>query len=488
MDQKPGLFSAPAPNQNGVPNQAPKPSGGFFGQAQTAAAVSPVGNASTQFSELSRRLRMVEESLANTRRKVEIAEENTLEDQKKKVSEIKSIFTELDVMKKEIRQFKDEMLKMVKEFQTLAKREDVAVLEKYIKLWEPIRYATVDQVDRMIEERVSARIAELQENVAHSPSHQMSLNRVDQSQNAAQSIRNQHYSSSLDKTNTYNNNNGFKNDENIISEDSAEYEETFQPHTHIPLKTALKSNIFEDVHESELKDVQQVASDTFTQRVNQHQFKPLSTQEKNASIFGDSDDLADLAVSSTESIQKDSGRNIELDKIQSAAHSSLTSMQKQNLGQTSQQSQVRQNQQPQVSQQIQNSESQTTTDRTQHNPWSNLKPNEKPKVNLDSVNSASRVPNSSGIGTRESVAKSAPSELQSPAISQYMERPAKYEVTAEQKKQIAALIEEFEDVRELLLNNPTAFEKKVFADSNLAKLFKGVDILELSAKLKPHYS
>jgi hypothetical protein len=409
MDQKPGLFSAPTPQA-----QAPAPTnsgGGFFGSKAPPAP--PAGQKTQeqtyQLSDLARRLRMVEESVSNTRKKVEINEENTLDDLKKKATELKSVFVELDAMKKEIRQFKDEMLKMVKEFQTLAKREDVAVLEKYIKLWEPIRYATYDQVERMIDEK----IAHLHNSEQPSFDAPRQLN-IDASPQKRTEIEQSHLAKSV-QNHDFHNNTMTRNQEHDSEED--ETQPLFSHESHIPLSVAAKKNkdIFDRIDEGEEANAASPTQQSFVPPARNSSSEPTNQNQSTST------------------------------KVPS----------------------------PQSS----------------HNPWEHMRPKEQPftgHVAQKPTQTSSQSTTSQDTFVSPTSSKSLDEQLK-PAMNQYAQNPAKYEVTAEQKKQIAELIEEFDDVRELLLSDPQSFEKRVYNDPHLAKLFKGVNITELAARLKPHY-
>ena len=170
----------------------PQPSG-LFGAPPKAQPADITQGANTQLSDFSRRLRMVEESLANTRRKLEIGEEGVLADQKKKNTDINALFTQIEGMRKELSQFKNEMQKMIKEFQTLAKKEEVQVLQKYIQLWEPVKFATVTQVERIVSEEIARAMPQTDEHkTPHrhiAPTLTPEPPRVDSTQNVSPSPR-----------------------------------------------------------------------------------------------------------------------------------------------------------------------------------------------------------------------------------------------------------------------------------------------------------
>ena len=106
-------------------------------------------------SDVNRRVRMVEESLTNLRKKVELENENTLSDKRSNTADIQAIYEELAETKKIVRTVQDTITKMIKEVQTLAKKEDVQVLQKYVNIWKPIQFVTQQEVTSIVQAEVA---------------------------------------------------------------------------------------------------------------------------------------------------------------------------------------------------------------------------------------------------------------------------------------------------------------------------------------------
>ena len=101
---------------------------------------------------LSRRLRLLEEGFTNLRRVFQVTEENAIAKYKHFAAEIKTITSDINEIRKEIQDLRDKFLLVVKELQTVARREEVKVLEKYINLWNPIKFVTQNEVEQIIGE------------------------------------------------------------------------------------------------------------------------------------------------------------------------------------------------------------------------------------------------------------------------------------------------------------------------------------------------
>jgi chromosome segregation ATPase len=110
------------------------------------------GSFSDDISNLGRRLRMLEESFTNLRRALQVTEQNMLSKHKVFSTETRTIISDISDLKKEIADIKEKMLEIVKEIQSAAKRDEVRVLERYINLWNPVKFVTQNEVEQIVKE------------------------------------------------------------------------------------------------------------------------------------------------------------------------------------------------------------------------------------------------------------------------------------------------------------------------------------------------
>lgn len=107
-----------------------------------------------QFSTVARTVKLMEDKYYNLRKKVQINEENSLEQDKKISSEIKVMQSDIMDMKRAIEDIKDKMMLIVKELKLSAKSEDIKIVQKYLDMWEPIEFVTRNEAKKMIERAV----------------------------------------------------------------------------------------------------------------------------------------------------------------------------------------------------------------------------------------------------------------------------------------------------------------------------------------------
>ena len=111
-----------------------------------------MGSFSEDIGNLGRRLRVLEESFTNLRRVLQVTEQNMLDKNRMFTTEIRTIVSDVSDMKKEINDIKEKIMELVKELQTAAKRDEVKVLEKYINLWNPVKFVTQNEVEQIVKE------------------------------------------------------------------------------------------------------------------------------------------------------------------------------------------------------------------------------------------------------------------------------------------------------------------------------------------------
>lgn len=106
----------------------------------------------TDVNTLSRRLRLLEEGFTNLRRFLQVTEENIIAKNKHYSAEIKTLASDIHEVRKEIQEIRDKLGLVIKEMQSVARRDEVKILEKYINLWNPIKFVTQNEVEQIINE------------------------------------------------------------------------------------------------------------------------------------------------------------------------------------------------------------------------------------------------------------------------------------------------------------------------------------------------
>ena len=104
---------------------------------------------------LARRLRLLEERYSRVEKNLRSIEDNMnnmSRDSNRIVVRIKS---DVASSTAQIEQMQDRMLAFIKELDLLAQREDVEVIKKYLKYWQPIKFVQITQVERIVKDVLS---------------------------------------------------------------------------------------------------------------------------------------------------------------------------------------------------------------------------------------------------------------------------------------------------------------------------------------------
>ena len=110
-----------------------------------------------QINVVSRRLKVLEERYTNLDRKTQMTDQNMLASHKRINQEIKTTTMEMADISKEINHIKETVELIITELKASAKKEDVDVLEKYLKLWEPVKFMTREQVEKIVAEAIKGK-------------------------------------------------------------------------------------------------------------------------------------------------------------------------------------------------------------------------------------------------------------------------------------------------------------------------------------------
>ncbi len=104
------------------------------------------------FVDLGSRLRTTEGKYNLLRDRVLLINQNMIEEWKKVSSELHILNDEIKEVKVDLYRIKETMKHLLQEIERYARKEDVKVLEKYINLWNPMKFMTETDVKKMLEQ------------------------------------------------------------------------------------------------------------------------------------------------------------------------------------------------------------------------------------------------------------------------------------------------------------------------------------------------
>jgi len=100
---------------------------------------------------------MMEEGFTNLRRFLQVTEDNIIGRNKHYSSEFKTINSEITEIRKEMQELREKLSLVIKELQTVARKDEVKVLERYINLWNPVKFVSQNEIEGIINEVLEKR-------------------------------------------------------------------------------------------------------------------------------------------------------------------------------------------------------------------------------------------------------------------------------------------------------------------------------------------
>lgn len=100
--------------------------------------------------EMGNRIRILESKYNSLRERILIINQNMIDEYKKLIQEVKLVNEEIKDVKKDVFEIKEAVKHLARGTEVFAKKEDLKVLEKYINLWNPLKFVTEKEVEEII--------------------------------------------------------------------------------------------------------------------------------------------------------------------------------------------------------------------------------------------------------------------------------------------------------------------------------------------------
>ena len=113
-----------------------------------------LGDTSSILNNLNGRMRLIEERFMQLRENLELLNENLMDGHKDVLKRIKNLDNEIKGLKKENLELTNTTNHIIKEVGLFARKDSVRVLEKYISMWDPLKFTTEEDVKNLIKEQI----------------------------------------------------------------------------------------------------------------------------------------------------------------------------------------------------------------------------------------------------------------------------------------------------------------------------------------------
>jgi len=131
---------------------------GFF--TQKAPPSADTSGMTEQVNLMAARMRVGEERYSELRKNSLVVEQNMLSNHKKAMNEVKSLQSEVNELRRSITAIEDKIITIIKELRLTARKEDIDVMKRYLDLWNPVKFITNDQVEKIVDEKLGKKESE----------------------------------------------------------------------------------------------------------------------------------------------------------------------------------------------------------------------------------------------------------------------------------------------------------------------------------------
>lgn len=102
-------------------------------------------------TELSERLRVLEERYIVLRRKGQLSDENLINSEKDIQRTIEKLNRDVADLHRKLAELDEKLDRFLEQVKNTAPRKDVLALRKYVEMWEPLNFLTRDEALRLLE-------------------------------------------------------------------------------------------------------------------------------------------------------------------------------------------------------------------------------------------------------------------------------------------------------------------------------------------------
>lgn len=110
-------------------------------------------DASNVLIDINTRIRVLEEKNNQLRERLLVTNQNMIEEYKRMIQEMRTITSDVREMREDIENSREMIKHIIKESGNFARKDSVLVLEKYINMWNPMKFTTEEDVVKIIDFR-----------------------------------------------------------------------------------------------------------------------------------------------------------------------------------------------------------------------------------------------------------------------------------------------------------------------------------------------
>ena len=119
--------------------------------------IAPAPNIMQSVNALDARAKILEGKFNDVSRKIQLTDKNMLSERNRVTREFKVLSSEILELKRSVNDILTKMDMVISELKTCSRKDELDALSKYVDLWEPVNFATKNEVKKMIEEKLGEK-------------------------------------------------------------------------------------------------------------------------------------------------------------------------------------------------------------------------------------------------------------------------------------------------------------------------------------------
>jgi len=105
--------------------------------------------------ELALRLRDLESGQKLTKERLLLIGQNLIESQEKNIKDITELKREMDEIQSDMKRIKEIITSISEEVSKSARKEEISILRRQFKMFEPLNFARIEDIDKIINEKLN---------------------------------------------------------------------------------------------------------------------------------------------------------------------------------------------------------------------------------------------------------------------------------------------------------------------------------------------
>jgi len=116
-----------------------------------------LGKINEDLGQALRTLRMLEERYSTLRKKMQMSDQNIIDDTNRIFTSLKLVVKDIDSLKMKVEDMRLKLNMFAGEIKEMAPRQDLKILERYLDMWEPMQFLTEKQAIQMIKDALKEK-------------------------------------------------------------------------------------------------------------------------------------------------------------------------------------------------------------------------------------------------------------------------------------------------------------------------------------------